>query len=171
MRHICVAASFVLVLSICAAVFAGEAAGVAVQSTDQAQAKAIPQATCPVMGGKIDKQYYADYQGKRVYFCCSGCIKEFQKDPAKYVKKLEDSGVTLEKAPVVQTTCPVTGDKVDKSQYVDYQGKRIYTCCSGCVEEVKKDPAKYVKQLEDQGITLEKTPEPDMNSTGACPAQ
>lgn len=57
------------------------------------------QTTCPVMGGKINKEFYSDYQGKRVYFCCAACIPEFTKDPATYVKKLEDQGVVLEKAP------------------------------------------------------------------------
>ena len=47
-----------------------------------------PQTTCPVMGGAIDKTIYADYQGRRVYFCCRGCIAAFKKDPDKYLKKL-----------------------------------------------------------------------------------
>ena len=55
------------------------------------------QTTCPVMGGKINKDIYTDYKGERVYFCCEGCIPEFQKDPAKYVQKLENEGVKLEK--------------------------------------------------------------------------
>lgn len=55
------------------------------------------QTTCPVMGGKINKDIYTDYKGERVYFCCEGCMPEFQKDPAKYVQKLENEGVKLEK--------------------------------------------------------------------------
>jgi YHS domain-containing protein len=58
-----------------------------------------PQTNCPVMGGPINKQHYSDYQGKRVYFCCPACIPEFKKDPAKYIKKLEDQGIELEKVP------------------------------------------------------------------------
>ncbi len=57
-----------------------------------------PQTTCPLMGGKIDKAFYADHDGKRVYFCCAECVAKFKKDPAKYIKKLEDAGVTLAKA-------------------------------------------------------------------------
>jgi YHS domain-containing protein len=57
------------------------------------------QTTCPVMGGKIDKTIFADYEGKRVYFCCPDCVKTFNKEPQKYVKKLEDEGVTLAKTP------------------------------------------------------------------------
>jgi YHS domain-containing protein len=57
-----------------------------------------PQTVCPVLGGNINKQVYAEYQGKRIYFCCSGCITEFQKDPEKYIKKMEAEGITPEKS-------------------------------------------------------------------------
>ena len=64
-----------------------------------AAAKGKAQTTCPVMGGKIDKSIFVDHEGKRVYFCCDGCPETFKKDPAKYIKKLEDEGVTLDKPP------------------------------------------------------------------------
>jgi len=54
-----------------------------------------------------------------------------------------------------QTTCPVQGDAIDKSLFVDYQGKRIYVCCSGCIDAVKKDPEKYIKKLESMGQGVE----------------
>ena len=57
------------------------------------------QKTCPVMGGKINKDIYADYEGKRVYFCCDACISTFKKDPAKYITKLEGEGVVLKTIP------------------------------------------------------------------------
>ena len=57
------------------------------------------QAKCPVMGGDVDKSKFADYKGNRVYFCCAGCPDEFKKNPDKYVKKLKDSGVVVEKTP------------------------------------------------------------------------
>lgn len=58
-----------------------------------------PQTTCPVMGGKIDKNVFLDYQGKRIYFCCTGCIDDFKKNPEQYLKKLEEQGVVPEKSP------------------------------------------------------------------------
>lgn len=60
---------------------------------------AAPQTNCPVMGGRVNKQVYADYQGKRVYFCCPKCKATFQKDPAKYLKKLAEAGVEVAKTP------------------------------------------------------------------------
>ena len=58
-----------------------------------------PQTMCPVMGGKIDKNIYADHDGKRIYLCCAACVDTFKKDPEKYMAKLAEQGVTLEEAP------------------------------------------------------------------------
>ncbi|MBU0681274.1 MAG: YHS domain-containing protein [Proteobacteria bacterium] len=55
-------------------------------------ALAEPQITCPVMGGTVNKQLYADYEGKRVYFCCGYCDGEFKKNPQKYLDKLKEQG-------------------------------------------------------------------------------
>ena len=73
------------------------------------------QTTCPIMGGKIDKTVYADHDGKRVYFCCAGCIDPFKKEPAKHIKKLEDEGVELAKVPAVK-------EKQEKKQKDDHAG-------------------------------------------------
>lgn len=49
----------------------------------------IAQKTCPVMGGAIKKDVYTDHKGRRVYFCCAGCIDAFKKDPDKYLAKID----------------------------------------------------------------------------------
>jgi len=54
-----------------------------------------------------------------------------------------------------QTECPVMSGKINKDQYVDYQGQRIYLCCAGCKGVFKKDPEKYMKKFEDENILLE----------------
>ncbi len=46
------------------------------------------QTLCPVMGGAVNKMYFIEYQGKKVYFCCPGCEEVFLKDPEKYMDKL-----------------------------------------------------------------------------------
>lgn len=35
------------------------------------------------------KKMYADYKGKRYFFCCNGCPQAFKKNPEKYVAKAE----------------------------------------------------------------------------------
>ena len=105
------------------------------------------QVVCPVMGGKIDKKVYTDFQGQRVYFCCPGCIGAFKKEPEKYLKKTAEAGVVLES---VQTKCPVMGGKINKKICADYKGRRVYFCCQGCVEPFKKEPEKYLTKLGKQ---------------------
>ena len=56
------------------------------------------QTECPIMGGKINKDIFVDYEGKRVYFCCAGCEESFKKDAPKYIKQMEGKGITLTKA-------------------------------------------------------------------------
>ncbi len=56
----------------------------------------------------------------------------------------------------VQTTCPVMdGRPINKSLYVDYEGKRIYVCCAACIEKVKADPKYYIKKMEEKGVKFE----------------
>jgi YHS domain-containing protein len=65
-------------------------------------AKGEPQTACPVMAGNINKDLYIDYQGQRVYFCCSGCVDLFKKDPEKYLQKMKEAGVEPEKSPAAR---------------------------------------------------------------------
>jgi YHS domain-containing protein len=47
------------------------------------------KASCPVTGEEFTiakNTLHAEYKGKHVYFCCGGCKKDFDKDPAKYTK-------------------------------------------------------------------------------------
>jgi YHS domain-containing protein len=48
---------------------------------------------CAVMpSNKVDiakatkNKMFADYKGKRFFFCCAGCPSAFKKEPAKYAK-------------------------------------------------------------------------------------
>ena len=80
--------------------------------------------------------------------CCALNTASYAADQAPAVKA----------AGKAQTLCPIMGDPINKKLYVDHAGKRLYVCCKMCVMQVQKDPAKYIKQLEDEGIELEKTP-------------
>jgi YHS domain-containing protein len=54
-----------------------------------------------------------------------------------------------------QTTCPVSGESIDKGVHLDFQGQRIYFCCPKCVAEFKQDPEKYFDKIASAGVTLE----------------
>lgn len=71
-------------------------AGLASAQTKPAPAKPAPKAptsiVCAVTKEKLDvakatkDHMYADYKGRRYFFCCAGCPEQFKKDPAKYAK-------------------------------------------------------------------------------------
>jgi len=59
------------------------------KKTTTAAAASIEQTMCPIMdGNKIDKNVFVEYQGKKVYFCCTQCKAAFEKEPEKYLAKL-----------------------------------------------------------------------------------
>ena len=57
--------------------------------------------TCPVsgekLGGDMGKPYVFVYQGQEVKLCCPGCKKDFDKDQAKYLKKIRAADMTEKK--------------------------------------------------------------------------
>lgn len=68
-------------------------AGLADDTNLVAPAKPKPDllATCPVSGdklGEMGKPYIFVYKDQEIKLCCSGCKKDFDKDPAKFVAKI-----------------------------------------------------------------------------------
>jgi YHS domain-containing protein len=48
------------------------------------------------------------------------------------------------------TTCVVSGEKLGemgKPAVINYQGTEVRFCCAMCVDQFKKDPAKYLAKL------------------------
>jgi hypothetical protein len=68
------------------------------------------------------------------------------------------------------TTCVVSGDKLedgDMGPPIDYihkeEGKPdrlVRLCCKGCVKDFKKDPAKYLKMIDDAAAAKAKGEKP-----------
>lgn len=57
--------------------------------------------TCVVSGDKLgemgDPFVYA-YKGREIKFCCKGCLKDFNKEPDKYIKQIEEAEAKAKKA-------------------------------------------------------------------------
>ena len=59
-----------------------------------ADAPAYPLQTCVVSGeklGSMGKSYVHTFEGREVQFCCKACMKDFNKDPQKYLKKIDEA--------------------------------------------------------------------------------
>ena len=77
----------------------------------------ITNSTCPVLAGEmVDQNIFTDYQGKRVYFCCNKCRRDFLADPEKYLAGLpqfasvvstgETAGKTAAETTVTEESVP-----------------------------------------------------------------
>lgn len=117
--------------------------------------KAYPLKTCVVSGEKLGSMgdpYVHQYKGQEVQFCCKGCLTDFNKEPAKYIKKLDEAkSKQTGLKPYPLATCVVSDEKLGEmgEPYVHaYKDREVKLCCEGCVKDFNKEPAKYLKKLE-----------------------
>ena len=78
----------------------GPAALVSFAGDKDTKLKPYPLTTCVVSGeklGEMGKPYVYEYKDREIKFCCKDCVKDFKKDPAKYVKKLEQAEAKAKK--------------------------------------------------------------------------
>lgn len=71
-------------------VFAGSA--LAAETAEAPKAKPYTLDTCIVTGEKLGTMGDAVVvirEGREIKFCCKGCIKDFDKDPAKFLKQID----------------------------------------------------------------------------------
>ena len=63
-------------------------------SSSAASTDKYPLDTCVVSGeklGTMGEPFVIQYKGKTVKLCCSSCLKDFNKDSAKYMAILEEA--------------------------------------------------------------------------------
>jgi hypothetical protein len=61
-------------------------------SSAKVEVKPYPLKTCIVSGeqlGEMGKPPTFLYKGQEMKFCCKDCLKDFKKDPEKYIKLLD----------------------------------------------------------------------------------
>lgn len=59
-----------------------------VSETSEEEIVDIGNKVCPVMGAPVNKDITYVREGKRYYFCCSGCVETFKQNPEKYIQKI-----------------------------------------------------------------------------------
>lgn len=58
------------------------------------KAKAYPLKTCVVSDeklGEMGEPYVFTHEGREYKLCCKSCLKSFKKEPAKFLKKVEEA--------------------------------------------------------------------------------
>lgn len=132
---------------------------------------------CPVGKEPIDGKTFAEYEGRTVGFCCPGCDKAFMKwddkrrdafvlaamrgeEPGAQDAHAEDRGDDIKGDPYLLDTCPVSGQKLGSMgdpimRTVD--GREVRLCCSGCIDRIESNPAKYFAEV-DKAIAMQQMP-------------
>jgi len=73
-----------------AAATAPAAKGTSAEVKAPGDAKVGDTTKCPISGEEFTVEAtspHVEHEGKTYYFCCGGCKKKFESDPAKYAKK------------------------------------------------------------------------------------
>lgn len=109
------------------------AAGTRLDGTEK---KNVTNKLCPVSGGPVSEKYRTEYKGQYVYTCCEGCLAEFNKNPESFVAKMSKEE---RDAIAINETCPVSGEPIDKTKSLEFEGRKVYFCCDHCIETYKKD--------------------------------
>ncbi len=65
-----------------------------VLAQDAPKVKPYPLKTCLISGEKLGGDmtpYVFTNNNQQIKLCCQGCLKDFKKDEAKYMKKIQDA--------------------------------------------------------------------------------
>jgi len=114
------------------------------------QKPSYPLETCPISGEKLGgmgEPVDMVVDGQLVRLCCGGCKKGVEKDKAAIVQKIKDAVVAQQSVGYPMTTCPISGEKLEKP--VDHVvGTRLVKfCCNDCVKTFTGDPAKQLEVM------------------------
>ena len=106
-----------------------------------------PLKTCVVSDEALDVDAIVwKHEGRELQLCCKGCKKDFIKDPATYLKKLDEAYI----AAYPLNHCLVSKEPLGSmgEAYVHHhKGGLILFCCKGCIKKFDKNPGKYLKAL------------------------
>lgn len=112
--------------------------------------------TCAASGRDINVKgtpQTAFFEGRELKFCCGGCAAFVEKDPAKFLAKVDEQ-LIAQQTPIYPTEkCIVAGTDLFKDG--KYTGKDVMVgnrlfrvCCGKCAAKVKADPASYAAKLD-----------------------
>tara|TARA_B100000963_G_scaffold143066_1_gene124565 strand:- start:280 stop:792 length:513 start_codon:yes stop_codon:yes gene_type:complete len=120
---------------------------------------------CPIMvEDEIDEEEVVVFEGKKVFLCCGGCVKKWNKSPKYYIKAMADmlpqfkgmeNQLRLDEVELMaQKFCPVYQDRVvtPESPSVELNGKKVFLYSTGAVKRWNRDPEKYIRKAVQLGI-------------------
>ncbi len=92
------------------------------------------------------------HRHRLVRFCCNMCPREFAKEPARFLAKLDEAVNAGQRKAYPLDTCPVSGQKLGSMGNpveIVVANRLVRFCCRGCLRGFWKDPAKHLATLEE----------------------
>ena len=118
----------------------------AAQSGTGAAAATVKDPVCRMDGDKAKAEAddrKSEYNKKAYYFCSDNCKKEFDKNPAKYLK---EKAKTANAARRVDPICGMEADPATARFSSEYRGSKYYFCSESCKKTFDANPQKYRKK-------------------------
>ena len=133
-----------------------------------------PLATCPVSGKPLTKDaviYVMEDKanplndGREIRFCCANCVAPFVADPTKFLPAIDAAIIAQQSARYPLTHCVVMTDDelpaagspdADKLKELVVLNDMVRLCCPGCMKKLKKDPTKYLADINAAVIATQK---------------
>jgi type II secretory ATPase GspE/PulE/Tfp pilus assembly ATPase PilB-like protein len=139
-------------LSSIALVLALTGIGLSFQAIIAQQLPSYPLTSCPVSHealGSMDKPVDLVHEGRLVRLCCKGCVKGFQKDPAKVLAEIDAAVIAAQKPIFPAMKCAISGDEIGADAIDMVYGTRLVRlCCKGCKKGFEKDPAAAMAKID-----------------------
>ncbi len=118
----------------------------------KAQLPSYPLEGCAVSGkelGSMGDPINYVHGTRLVRFCCKGCVKGFQKNPAKALKKVDAALIAAQKKTYPTDRCLISDEPLgDEPVDMLYGTRLVRVCCKGCIKGVKKNPASFFAKLD-----------------------
>ncbi len=92
--------------------------------------------------------------------CCNDCADEFKADPAKYFATIDTAIIAAQSKDYPLTTCPVSSEVLGgmgEPKNVVVGGRLVRLCCSGCRDDLRADPARYIEKIDEARAEAKKT--------------
>lgn len=115
------------------------------------KAKPYPLNLCVVSGEKLDSMgepFVFAHDGREVKLCCKDCKKDFDKNTAKFVAKIDEAAKKVKPYPL--QLCVVSDEKLDSmgEPFVFiHDGQEIKLCCKDCKKDFDKNASKFTAKL------------------------
>jgi YHS domain-containing protein len=134
------------------------------KATFVTKAGLFPSTKCLVSGEELDADAVTFKAGGRTFMtCCEKCQAKIEKDPATWVKKLDEALIASQSAHYPLETCVISGKKLgsmgDPVKLV-LDGMLVELCCPNCTKKATEGAAAMTQKVREAAFTAQKAAYP-----------